>query len=58
MTSWYVLITYSTPDGPATHRVGPTDRLMAEILCLSMADGYTFPDGGWVRVTRARIEAA
>lgn len=58
MTAWYVHITYATPDGDATHDVGPTDRLLAEILCLSMADGYTFPGGGWVHVKRARIIAA
>lgn len=55
---WMVRIVYATADGDATHLVGPTDRLMAEMLCLSMADGYTFPDGGWVAVKRARIVAA
>lgn len=54
MTRWYVKIAYATPDGEATHHVGPTDRLMAEMLCLSMADGYRI-DGVWVHVTRARI---
>ena len=53
-----VRITYATPDGTATHHVGPMDRLLAELVCLSMADGYTVPDGGWVHVQRARLVRA
>lgn len=54
---WWIRITYATPDGDATHHVGPVDRWLAELLTLSMADGYVL-DGVRVHVKRALLVPA
>lgn len=58
MTTWYVLIAYDVLDGEVTEHVGPFDAYMAELVCLSMAGGYTPPGGGWFHVKRARVVRA
>lgn len=46
---WMVRITYATPDGDATHLVGPTDRLEADArdLLLSVALALDSLDGAY-----------
>ena len=38
--TFYVRIVYDVPDGEVVEHIGPMDRYLAEIVCLSMADGY------------------
>ncbi|HEY3546889.1 MAG TPA: hypothetical protein VGK17_12500 [Propionicimonas sp.] len=57
MTRYYVRIAYDVLDGEVTEHVGPFDAYMAELVCLSMAGGYS-ANGGWVHVKRAKVVRA
>lgn len=55
--TWYVRIAYDVADGEVTEHVGPFDRYMAELVCISMAGGFA-SSGRWVHVKRAKVVPA
>ncbi len=38
--TFYVRIRIAVPDGTRTGWLGPFDRFLADLMCLSMADGW------------------